>query len=271
MVIGAIFFIALVYAGTPSKDNEHKFILNNEELSWIQTLKEPFKVGITQIPNQVLKDKNGKYKGFAIDIYEQISKLSGIKFEYIYYDSWDKVLEAGKKREIDIVFLAQRTPSRFNYFEFTDAVLQAQNNIIVQSYSPIDNIEEEISEAYPDVEIKTITKPIAKLSILSIESATRVKMKIKAREKAGIVKAKVSISHDMLTYAQAKKKGREANFITHIAGVVGKNVVYDASTSQFLSKNPLMKFSFKGKKGDILTIIYQDLKGKTFYDSKKIK
>jgi len=98
-----------------------------------------------------------------------------------------------------------------------------------------------------------------------------VKMKIKAKEKDGVVKAKVAITHDMLTYDQAKKKGKEANFITHITGTVGDKVVYDASTSQFLSKNPLIKFQFAGKKGDELKITYTQLKGEVFFATKKIK
>lgn len=132
--------------------------------------------------------------------------------------------------------------------------------------------KEEIAEASPEeIEIKSIQKPIAKTTTLSINGATEVKMKIKAKEQDGVVKTKVSITHDMLTYAQAKKKGREANFITHITALVAKRVVYSASTSQFLSKNPLFKFSFKGEKGEELTIIYQQLKGEVFYASKKIK
>ena len=132
--------------------------------------------------------------------------------------------------------------------------------------------KEEIAEASPEeIEVKSIQKPMVKTTTLSIDGATKVTMKIKARERAGIVKAKVSITHNMLTYAQAKKKGLDANFITHITGLVGKRVVYDASTSQFLSKNPLLKFSFKGEKGEELTIIYQQLKGEVFYASKKIK
>jgi len=102
-------------------------------------------------------------------------------------------------------------------------------------------------------------------------AATKVKMKIKAKEKDGTVKAKVAISHNMLTYDQAKKKGKDANFITHITGTVGDKVVYDASTSQFLSKNPLIKFSFAGKKGDELKITYTQLKGEVFFATKKIK
>lgn len=101
----------------------------------------------------------------------------------------------------------------------------------------------------------------------------KVKMKIKAKIKGDVVKAKVGITHAMLTYDQAKKKGKEVNFITHITGTVGDKVVYDASTSQFLSKNPLIKFEFKSsaaKKGDILKITYTDFTG-TYYDEKKIK
>ena len=132
--------------------------------------------------------------------------------------------------------------------------------------------KEEITEASPEeIEVKSIQNLMLKTTTLSIDGATKVTMKIKARERAGTVKAKVSITHNMLTYAQAKKKDLDINFITHITGLVGKRVVYDASTSQFLSKNPLLKFSFKGKKGERLTIIYQQLKGKVFYASKKIK
>lgn len=112
---------------------------------------------------------------------------------------------------------------------------------------------------------------IALMATASMADATEVKMKIKAKEKSGIVKAKVAITHDMLTYNQAKKKGVEVNFITHITATVGTKVVYDASTSQFLSKNPLIKFQFTGKKDEMLKITYTDLKGAQFYAEKKIK
>jgi sulfur-oxidizing protein SoxZ len=96
-------------------------------------------------------------------------------------------------------------------------------------------------------------------------------MKIKSKEKGGVVKAKVMIKHDMLTYNQAKAKGVEANFITHITGKAGGKVVLEMSTSQFLSKNPLIKFSFPGKKGDELEMTWTDLSGATVTESKKIK
>ena len=96
-------------------------------------------------------------------------------------------------------------------------------------------------------------------------------MKIKAKEKNGVIGVKVMAKHDMLTYDQAKKKGKEANFITHISAKVGDKVVYDVSTSQFWSKNPMWKFKFKGQKGGKIEITWTDLSGKTVTESKKIK
>ena len=99
-------------------------------------------------------------------------------------------------------------------------------------------------------------------------------MKIKAKARGGVVKAKVMIKHDMLTYDQAKAKGKEANFITHITAKAGSKVVLDMSTSQFLSKNPLIKFSFSPeglKKGDKMEMTWTDLSGKSVTEDKKIK
>lgn len=97
-------------------------------------------------------------------------------------------------------------------------------------------------------------------------------MKIKAKAKGDIVQVRVMAKHDMLTYDQAKKKGVDANFITHISAKSNGKVVYDVSTSQFWSKNPQFRFEFKGAvKGDKVAIIWVDLKGNTVTEDKKIR
>ena len=99
-------------------------------------------------------------------------------------------------------------------------------------------------------------------------------MKIKAKLKGDVVQVKVMAKHDMLTYDQAKKKGVDANFITHITAKANGKVVYDVSTSQFWSKNPQFKFAFRDaglKKGDKIEITWTDLSGKTVTEDKKIK
>jgi sulfur-oxidizing protein SoxZ len=100
-------------------------------------------------------------------------------------------------------------------------------------------------------------------------------MKIKAKLKGDIVKVKVLAKHDMMTYDQAEKKTgnrEDANFITRITASVNGKLVYEVSTSQFLSKNPIFKFQFKGaSKGDKLEVTWVDRKGNTETDSSKIK
>jgi len=56
-----------------------------------------------------------------------------------------------------------------------------------------------------------------------------------------------------------------------MTGKVGDKVVFEISSSQFLSKDPLFKFKFAGKAGEELTMSWTDLKGETVTESKKIK
>lgn len=100
-------------------------------------------------------------------------------------------------------------------------------------------------------------------------------MKIKAKLKGDIVKVKAMAKHGMTTYDQAKKKtgnSDDANFITRITASVNGKIVYEMSTSQFLAKNPIMKFQFKGAaKGDKVEMTWTDRKGNTETSKGKIK
>ena len=97
-------------------------------------------------------------------------------------------------------------------------------------------------------------------------------MRIKAKEKKGIVTVKVMAKHPMISYAEAKKKKTKANYMTSMMGKVGAETVYEVSTSAQLSKNPYMKFKFKGAyKGKKITMTWTDLSGASKSGSKKIK
>ena len=70
------------------------------------------------------------------------------------------------------------------------------SNTSSNTHNPEDEqiYKEEIAEASPkEIEVKSIQKPMVKTT------TTKIKMKIKAKERDGIVKAKVSITHNMLT------------------------------------------------------------------------
>ena len=104
-------------------------------------------------------------------------------------------------------------------------------------------------------------------------------MRMKAKLKGDVVKVKCMAKHAMMTYDIAEKKtgSRDnANFITHWDGNVNGKMVLDASTSQFLSKNPIIKYEFKAapvgaKKGDKLVMNWVDLKGNKKTGHTKIK
>ena len=99
-------------------------------------------------------------------------------------------------------------------------------------------------------------------------------MKIKAKLKGDTVSVKCMAKHEMSTYNQAEKRtGNKdnANFITHIVAKNNGEVVFESSTSQFLSKNPIFKYKYKGKAGDKLEMSWTDRKGKSGKGDTEVK
>jgi len=98
------------------------------------------------------------------------------------------------------------------------------------------------------------------------------KMKIKAKEKDGVVKVKAMFTSLMADKEEAKKKKIEVEYIKRIVGKANGKVVFEADTSGFMSENPLIKFSFTGaKKGDEIEFETIDNLGKSKTEKKKIK
>jgi sulfur-oxidizing protein SoxZ len=97
-------------------------------------------------------------------------------------------------------------------------------------------------------------------------------MRIKAKLKGGVTTVKAMAKHAMLSYDEAKKKKKKVNFITYMVAKSNGKTIYEVSTSQFMSKNPYIKFKFaNGKKGDEIVITWKDLSGKEKISKGKIK
>ena len=96
-------------------------------------------------------------------------------------------------------------------------------------------------------------------------------MKIKAKEKGGIVKVKAMFTSLMADKEESVKKGIKPEFIKYIVAKVNDAVVFEVTMSGFMSENPLVKFKFKGKKGDSITFDTVDNNGKTETGKSKIK
>ncbi len=102
------------------------------------------------------------------------------------------------------------------------------------------------------------------------------KIKGRAKLKNGVVKVKLLIKNPSMTPNMAEKKtgNRDnADFITHLTGTLNGETIADFSTSQFLSKNPIFKFEFKGigAKKDKIELVAVDNHGKTYKGKAKIK
>ena len=98
------------------------------------------------------------------------------------------------------------------------------------------------------------------------------KTRIKAKLKKGVVTIKAMAKHAMLGHREAANAKKEVNFITYMTAKHNDKIVYEVTTSQFLSKNPYIKFKFIGaQKGDMIYITWNDLKGISQTSSAKIK
>lgn len=92
-------------------------------------------------------------------------------------------------------------------------------------------------------------------------------IKLKAKEKDGVVTLKALITHPMETGARKDKKTGEvipAHFIKEVVCEHGGNTVMTAYWSGGVSKNPYVTFQFKGgAKGDPIKLSWSDNKGES--------
>lgn len=92
-------------------------------------------------------------------------------------------------------------------------------------------------------------------------------IKLKAKEKDGVVTVKALITHPMETGARKDKKTGEkipAHFIQEVTCEHGGKTVMTAQWSGGVSKNPYVTFKFKGgAKGDPIKLSWSDNKGES--------
>ena len=88
-------------------------------------------------------------------------------------------------------------------------------------------------------------------------------MRVRAKEKDGIVTVKALITHPMETGLRKDEEGNliPAHFIQEVTATVGDKVVFTANWGTGVSKNPYLSFKYKGAKGDLVTLTWTDNQG----------
>ncbi|RKZ37274.1 MAG: thiosulfate oxidation carrier complex protein SoxZ [Gammaproteobacteria bacterium] len=100
-------------------------------------------------------------------------------------------------------------------------------------------------------------------------------IKVRAKEKGGVVTVKALMSHPMETGQRKNKKTGKmipAHYIQEVTVEHQGKTVMTANWGPAVSKNPYMSFTVSGgKEGDTLTVSWLDNKGATASLEEKIK
>ena len=95
--------------------------LSKEEKAWVRD-HPVIRVGCApDWPPFLFFNERGEEVGIAREYMDLVSANTGLKFEHIYFDRWAEVLEAAKKREIDVISTINENPQRSRYLYFTDS------------------------------------------------------------------------------------------------------------------------------------------------------
>ena len=82
-----------------------------------------------------------------------------------------------------------------------------------------------------------------------------------AKVRNDVATVKLLVKHPMSS-GSIVKGNKPPKYITHLTAKAGSRLVYDMYPSSAVSKNPYIKFAYKGaKKGDVITVKWVDSTG----------
>ncbi len=105
-----------------------------------ETANRTVKAGVFFFDGYHMRDDDGVYTGYGIELLNLISQYSHLNFEYVGYDkSWEEMQEMLKNGEIDVVTSARKTRQRTESFAFSAPIeknstvlsIQGQNTEII--------------------------------------------------------------------------------------------------------------------------------------------
>ena len=88
-------------------------------------------------------------------------------------------------------------------------------------------------------------------------------IRIKAKEKKGMVHVKTLLTHPMETGLRKDKSGNNIppHWIQDVVAESGGKTVFSCALNTSISKNPYLSFDFAGTKGEMLKISWKDNTG----------
>ena len=98
-------------------------------------------------------------------------------------------------------------------------------------------------------------------------------IRIKAKERKGVVDVKSLMKHPMETGLRKDKSGKKIpeHWIQDVTAESNGKVVFSCAFNTSISKDPYLAFAFSGKKGDTLKVSWKDNTGATDSAETQIK
>ena len=192
-------FLLNLYSNNSPSYNLEKINFQEEKLETITYETKENNLNLTQEQREYLKDKkelklcvdpnwlplekieNNEHIGITSDFFKLISQMIETPISLVETKEWTESLEKIKRRECDILSLAEKTPSREKYLNFTKAYFSAPLVIVTKVGVPfVDNLnsikekslaivrdysmEELLKNKYPGInliEVKSIYEGLA--------------------------------------------------------------------------------------------------------------
>lgn len=159
-------------------------LLTNEEREWL--VQHPL-LRLAPDPNfppLEYFDETGHYRGLIADYYPLLEARLGIRFQLVRAATWDEVLAMAKRREVDVLGAAQQTPARSEYLNFSQAIIDIPNVIVVprQTSGVVDlsqlsgkklaitrgnALDEHVRENFPAIQVVSVADDLAALQDVS--------------------------------------------------------------------------------------------------------
>ncbi len=130
--------IALAIPGPLQAQQEPSVDLTPEERAWLA--ENPIRVGpAPNYPPMEFFDEDGVYRGIVADYVAVFEERLGVEIEIVQYPTWNDVVEAMKRGDIDVWMEAADTEERREYMLFTEPYLRLPVAIIVrqEDYEPL--------------------------------------------------------------------------------------------------------------------------------------
>lgn len=205
------------------------------------------------------KIENGKHIGISAEFIQLISERIGTPFHLIQTNNWTESLDKIKKKECDILALAEQTPSRKKYLNFTTPYVKMPLVIATKSGLPFINNFNELEDKvlgivknYSMVELLKDKYPnINLVEIDSIEEG----LKLVSQEKIfGFLDNLMSINHEIQknNISDVSITGQfSENFFLSIASRNDENILNEILEKALLSIDNKSRMTFIEKWNNI--------------------